>query len=756
MKTEERKIFWQRAVFMLVLSIIAMFGTSLAVQAAEHDAIRILIDRPTSETHLVSDAEIYISESGDPNWKKTDIIPNVEWYIGNEAKEENRITYYGQYWCRPSTVYTCELEIWPKEGDTWKSTVTAKCNGNAVPGENLAYNGPDEPLIVTYTFPMTDAVTLKEEDISIEYDSLTYYRGGAKPENLTISRRKYRGGNTYDNIPLTEEYYDVDYKIQKSNWLCEIILTLKNGYMGTIEKKVKLEPAKLGDDVKAVLSIGSYAERKITCQISGLPDNCLDEDVYYSWYYSHDGTKWSWAPGIASYIKENEIAISPAENGNYYKVRITADGHSGSITSNIVQVNFLSIEEDPQNTTASLGQSASFSLKATGGKSPYTYQWYATTDDGLYNADEYGYESNDPNLKFSSVTEHDAGSYWCVVTDAEGNSVTSKSATLTVTGVEPFRIVTQPESQTVEVGKSATFTVGVSGGSAPYRYSWEEETADHRFKAISTGSVSLTLTPTEEGAKTYRVVIQDSAVPSNTAISEFTLTATKPTVTPTPGETTDPTTPDPTTPDPVTPAPTTPEQTVPQTVNGQTVTDSASQAAYTVTNAVSYEVFYTAPANKKIKTVKIPDTIMVEGQSYKVVGIAANAFKGSTKLQKVVGGNNLRTIDANAFSGCKNLKSIRLANGITTIGKRAFYKCTSLTKITIPANVSQIGASAFEGCKKLKSITIKTTLLTTKNVGNKAFKGTVKKATVKVPKKVKKAYQKLLVKKGMNKAAKIK
>ena len=102
------------------------------------------------------------------------------------------------------------------------------------------------------------------------------------------------------------------------------------------------------------------------------------------------------------------------------------------------------------------------------------------------------------------------------------------------------------------------------------------------------------------------------------------------------------------------------------------------------------------------------------------------------------------------------LKTLKIGAAVTTIGDKAFYKCTALTKVTIPSKVSKIGKSAFYGCKKLKDITIKTTKLTSKKVGSKAFKGTPKKAKVKVPKKSLKAYKKFLVKKGISKNAKIK
>ena len=79
-----------------------------------------------------------------------------------------------------------------------------------------------------------------------------------------------------------------------------------------------------------------------------------------------------------------------------------------------------------------------------------------------------------------------------------------------------------------------------------------------------------------------------------------------------------------------------------------------------------------------------------------------------------------------------------------------------MTKVVIPTSIKNIGKQAFSGCKNLKSITIKTTYLTKKSVGAKAFKGIHAKATIKVPKKQKKAYQKMLKSKGIGKGVKVK
>ena len=64
-----------------------------------------------------------------------------------------------------------------------------------------------------------------------------------------------------------------------------------------------------------------------------------------------------------------------------------------------------------------------------------------------------------------------------------------------------------------------------------------------------------------------------------------------------------------------------------------------------------------------------------------------------------------------------------------------------------------IGSKAFYNCKALTKVTIKSTSL--KKVGSKAFTKTSKKITVKVPKKKKSAYKKLLKNKGLSKKAKI-
>ena len=92
---------------------------------------------------------------------------------------------------------------------------------------------------------------------------------------------------------------------------------------------------------------------------------------------------------------------------------------------------------------------------------------------------------------------------------------------------------------------------------------------------------------------------------------------------------------------------------------------------------------------------------------------------------------------------------------VTEIADKAFKGNKKVKTLTIGSNISKIGKSSFDGCKNLKTITIKTTKLTAKKVGDKAFYGIGSKCTVKVPSDKVSAYKKLLKDKGAASAIKV-
>lgn len=131
------------------------------------------------------------------------------------------------------------------------------------------------------------------------------------------------------------------------------------------------------------------------------------------------------------------------------------------------------------------------------------------------------------------------------------------------------------------------------------------------------------------------------------------------------------------------------------------------------------------------KTIKIPDTVELNGKTYRVTSVGDAAFSKKKAVNAVIGRN------------------------VEKIGKSAFAGCTKLKKVTIKsAALKEIGSKAFNGCKSLKNITIKSKVL--KKAGKNCFKGIHKNAVIKVPSKKCKDYEKRLRKKGQGKSVKIK
>ena len=184
---------------------------------------------------------------------------------------------------------------------------------------------------------------------------------------------------------------------------------------------------------------------------------------------------------------------------------------------------------------------------------------------------------------------------------------------------------------------------------------------------------------------------------------------------------------------------------------GKVINDKATNGVYKVLKD-GMSVEFTKPIYKKA-SVRIPDTVKINGITCKVTGISANAFKNNTVLKTVTIGKNVTAIGTNVFWGCRKLNKVSSGNNIAKIGDGAFVNCVSLSSITISEAVRRIGKQAFYNCKNLRTVIIKTGVLSNKTIGEKAFTGTYKKPTVKVPAKQLKAYKKLLKSRGMSSTA---
>lgn len=170
------------------------------------------------------------------------------------------------------------------------------------------------------------------------------------------------------------------------------------------------------------------------------------------------------SPANQSTLTLNQVIGACA--GNYGVVISDADG---SVTSSVATliVDFPpTVQTQPKNEFAFIGQPASFSVSVSG-TPPFSWQWQQNGTNLSDNGNISGSASS--NLTISSVSLGNAGDYSVAVTNAFGGTVSSNAAL----GV----LVLNPANQFVFAGGTAAFSVllynGGSGATtAGFAYQW--------------------------------------------------------------------------------------------------------------------------------------------------------------------------------------------------------------------------------------------------------------------------------------------
>jgi len=161
-------------------------------------------------------------------------------------------------------------------------------------------------------------------------------------------------------------------------------------------------------------------------------------------------------------------ATTLADDGAQFTCVVSNAG--GSVESDVATLTVIpppTITTHPANQTVTEGQTATFSVVATGAGT-LTYQWRKNAVD-IVGATSASYITPVTTLADDGVL------FTCVVTNL-GGSVTSNAATLTVNMAPPV-ITTHPANQTVTEGETATFSVAASG-SGTLTYQWKKDGGD--------------------------------------------------------------------------------------------------------------------------------------------------------------------------------------------------------------------------------------------------------------------------------------
>jgi subtilase family protein/Ig-like domain-containing protein len=174
------------------------------------------------------------------------------------------------------------------------------------------------------------------------------------------------------------------------------------------------------------------------------------------------------------------------------------------------------ITTQPLRQTIASGTAATMSVAASG-TAPVSYQWYlgtsGTTTNPIGRATGTSYTT--PALTITT-------SYWVRVSNASG-AADSTTAMITVTpGTTPPTITTQPLSQTITSGQTATLSV-TAGGTAPLTYQWYMGASGTITTPIAGTTGSSYTTPALSSTTSYWVRVSNSVGTADSATATVTV-----------------------------------------------------------------------------------------------------------------------------------------------------------------------------------------------------------------------------------------
>ena len=205
-------------------------------------------------------------------------------------------------------------------------------------------------------------------------------------------------------------------------------------------------------------------------------------------------------------------------NGTHSLTAVASDAAGNHTTSSAVLVTVSNatlptITTQPANQSVTAGQTATFSVAATG-TAPLTYQWSKN------GASITGATSS--NYTTPATTSADNGSTFQVKVSNAAGTTPSNTVTLTVNPapVAPT-ITTQPTNQSVTAGQTATFSVTATG-TAPLSYQWSKNGAN--ISGATSSSYTTQATTSADNGSTFQVTVSNAVSTTPSATATLTVT----------------------------------------------------------------------------------------------------------------------------------------------------------------------------------------------------------------------------------------
>ncbi len=275
---------------------------------------------------------------------------------------------------------------------------------------------------------------------------------------------------------------------------------------------------------------------------------CVGDSVSFTVTATGTGLTYQWRKGTVNLIDGGNIsgtntptltfypvnALDAATNYNVIVGGATAPNDTSanvSLTVNTAPI----ITSDPTNQTGCNGSSVSFSVTATGGG--LTYQWRKGVINLINGGNISGATSSVLTINPLSISDA-APNYNVIISGSCSPNDTSINASLSVTASSTTIITTQPVSQTVCAGGSASFSVTATGTGLTYQWKKGAVNLVNGGNISGATSATLTINPVNilDAETNYYVVIGGVCAPNVTSLNVALIVNTAPSITASPAD----------------------------------------------------------------------------------------------------------------------------------------------------------------------------------------------------------------------------
>jgi hypothetical protein len=259
----------------------------------------------------------------------------------------------------------------------------------------------------------------------------------------------------------------------------------------------------------ATITLGQ--SQKFTSTVSGgtLPYS-------YRWYLNGslvsgaNSSSWTFKP-LSVGIYEIYVKVTDAVN---------VVAQSGNAQLKVTPPPVIAVTISQSRSIIDVGQSVYFSSTVSGGKPPYTYQWYLSS-----------IPVAGANYSTWTFVPSSAGTYQVFLKATDSTGLVGESNNATVTVNPALGALVSPTSVVLDIGKPWTFIANPFNGTSPYlSYQWYINGAP----VINATGATWTYTPFVTGAWTVNVTVTDSAGVTCTSNTVFVMvsSAMNPTISP--------------------------------------------------------------------------------------------------------------------------------------------------------------------------------------------------------------------------------